>query len=121
MSVVYFVREENTGMIKIGSSEKIRARFSAMQADNSSKLTLLCTIGGGVNEESWLHEVFSGCRTRGEWFSPNELMLEVIDCLIAGDKVKFRDLVGARNLNTYVREKSWIQYGKTLNGVALTK
>ena len=67
---VYFVREEGSGAIKIGTSVRVRDRFNMIKSDNPNEVVLLAQIHGGRRVESILHTQFEYARIRGEWFRP---------------------------------------------------
>lgn len=75
--MIYFIQSE-TGAIKIGYSRSPKQRLNNLQGSNSEKLTLLGTIKGGRSKEAELHERFSGLRTTGEWFRPEDYLLDYI-------------------------------------------
>lgn len=64
---VYFIRAGN--YVKIGSTTgNIQKRIREMQVANYEQLELMRVVSGGVSKERWIHEKFSSCRKRGEWF-----------------------------------------------------
>lgn len=69
--VVYFIRADESGLIKIGRARDVRKRFSALQTGSAERLTLLGVIRDRDAEwlERWLHSEFAHARVRGEWFS----------------------------------------------------
>ena len=78
---VYFIREEETGNIKIGFSEKHpKGRLNDFQTGNSNKLELLGFIEGSYEDETDLHDEFEEDRIRdgNEWFFPSTRLKERI-------------------------------------------
>jgi hypothetical protein len=73
--VAYFVRGTTTGLIKIGQSSKPIERFAQLKKGASEEMELLA-VGG---EEKDYHKEFAEFRVHGEWFSPAEEILAVID------------------------------------------
>lgn len=74
-SVVYFIRNDETQDIKIGTSFRVGNRLGQLQSTNGSRLTLLATLPGSFQTEAYLHEYFSDLRKRGEWFRNGERLL----------------------------------------------
>jgi T5orf172 domain len=66
MSVVYYVRRQD-GLIKIGTSSRLRARLSALRKEHG-ELELLLTHAGAHDKEHELHRRFAKLRVEGEWF-----------------------------------------------------
>jgi len=66
--VVYFVKSETAGLIKIGITDDLENRFYALQMGSPVKLELLASVPGYANEESGLHTRFQELRHHGEWF-----------------------------------------------------
>lgn len=75
--VVYFIRNDDTGTVKIGHSSNVDRRVTALSSAVGCKLTLLRTVGGGQIAEQWYHKRFSDLRIKGEWFTFHPEMLEV--------------------------------------------
>lgn len=72
-SVVYFVRAG--GLIKIGVSNDIAHRLTALKAMSPVPIALLASIPGDAKDERRLHEQFAHLRQHGEWFTAaNELI-----------------------------------------------
>jgi hypothetical protein len=86
--LIYFVRNDGTGQIKIGSSIGLKARLCAIRSYcRPHSITLLGITEGGYNEEFELHERFAEYRDksgrgrgRSEWFWPG---LEILDFIKA--------------------------------------
>ena len=69
---VYFIKDESTGFVKIGYSDKPNKRLKSLQTSSANKLTLVHAVEGDKALESALHTRFATHRVRGEWFSlPN--------------------------------------------------
>jgi len=79
----YFM-QMGDGPIKIGISAWPKTRQRELQTGAPYQLTLLGSIKGGRCAERYLHQAFSHLHLRGEWFTPNELLLAFIDGLLAG-------------------------------------
>lgn len=80
--MVYFVAA-GTGKrfrIKIGwTSRSPRTRLSQLQVGNPERLELLGCIPGPQSMEAQLHSDFVSCAVGGEWFRPNDALLELIE------------------------------------------
>lgn len=77
--VVYFVRNEDTGAIKIGTAVDARKRLSGLRTSSAAPLTLVATIPGDRDVERVLHNRFRAHRIRGEWFQPAEELVGYIE------------------------------------------
>jgi hypothetical protein len=80
---VYFIQSERGGPIKIGYTTNLERRIMALQTAQPYPLKLLLVIHGGVEEENKLHKKFNSLRLCGEWFSPDEKLLQYIEKLKA--------------------------------------
>lgn len=76
--MVYFIKNIVTGRIKIGFSNTPTKRLKELQTGNDNKLVLIKTIVGGKDKEASLHEMFSHLRSNGEWFEPDDELLQFI-------------------------------------------
>lgn len=90
--VVYFVRNEENGLVKIGFSADLQHRLRRMRVDASAALTLIGTIPGGPAAERAAHRRFEADRVHGEWFKASDALervakghepLEAIDAFAA--------------------------------------
>jgi hypothetical protein len=79
MSYVYFIRNPETGLIKIGISEDPERRISALSTPFSLRLEVIGIVAGGRPLEAILHAELAGSRVRGEWFSPSPIVLAAIE------------------------------------------
>jgi hypothetical protein len=68
---VYFIQDEDSGMIKIGVSEHPELRLRYLKTGNPHALRILGTVAsGGYLLERRLHKKFKPHRCSGEWFAP---------------------------------------------------
>jgi hypothetical protein len=74
---VYFIRGGDA--IKIGYTQDVVARLSALQTASSIPLELLASIDGDKAEEVRQHRRWRHLRIRGEWFEAGEDLLGYID------------------------------------------
>lgn len=76
---VYFVKCGE--YIKIGYSTDVEARITGMMCDNPNDLELLACFHGNRITERILHESFSHCRHRNEWFHAGNDIYEFINAM----------------------------------------
>ena len=82
--MIYFVQEENNGLIKIGYSANPKKRLKALQTQSAKKLSIIKTLEGDYREEYDLHRKFSNHLAYDEWFYPHK---ELIDYIENPDKI----------------------------------
>lgn len=76
---IYFIQSELGGPIKIGSSNNSDRRLLQLQYFNPFKLVILKVLENkGYRLESDLHIKFKHIRLRGEWFQPEQALLDFI-------------------------------------------
>jgi len=76
--LIYFIQAENK-LIKIGNCFNIQERLSTFQIGSSEKLTLIGFIESKSITEKELHKKFNYCRSHGEWFFPDKMLLKFIN------------------------------------------
>lgn len=76
---IYFIQGQYGGAIKVGFSIDPRKRLKELQTGYPDTLRILLMIPGDEATERTLHRQFEGARLKGEWFRPD-------DCLINGIK-----------------------------------
>lgn len=76
-SVVYFVRRESDGLVKIGITKRLRGRMWDLKKMYGD-VTLLGTLQGGRLREKLLHLAFADTRVEGEFFEPTPELLGLI-------------------------------------------
>lgn len=74
MSFTYFIQAQCGGPIKIGFAKDPQYRLAQLQTGNPEPLVIIALIPGNV--ESYLHQLFEHFRISGEWFHPNEELLQ---------------------------------------------
>lgn len=84
--MIYFLRAEQdnglrlrAGWIKIGTTICLSVRLKQIAAEIGHIPTLLAVLDGSYAEEHALHENFAGIRARGEWFLPEDVLLQLIE------------------------------------------
>ena len=78
---VYFIQGQCGGAIKIGFSFKPAERLKSLQTGYPDTLTILTMVPGTVELERQIHEEFDHCRLNGEWFKPEQQLLDKIGLL----------------------------------------
>lgn len=78
-SYVYFIKADNTGLVKIGKSVNPKNRLKELQTGSANKLNIIKTIDGGVYLEQAIHAYFAHLRKHGEWFKPDTEMRKFLN------------------------------------------
>jgi nucleoside 2-deoxyribosyltransferase len=71
---VYFIRNTNTGAIKIGFSASPQQRLRQLQTGCADPLVIEATLPGDMSRERELHNAFAAHRLNGEWFEGDPVM-----------------------------------------------
>jgi hypothetical protein len=79
--VVYFIKRQSDGAIKIGYTGCMKTRLNRIQCNAKTDIDILCVIDGGRPIEHLFHKQFEAFRLEGEWFSPGTELLEYIDSM----------------------------------------
>lgn len=77
-TMIYLMRNNRNGFIKIGQSDNPRSREKTLQSEEP-EIELLKSWHGIVGQEKELHEKFSHLRLRGEWFKLDVEHMELIE------------------------------------------
>jgi hypothetical protein len=117
--VVYFVRQNGSMRVKIGTAHyaRVNARLAELQRMNPEPLELLGACMGGQPLEADLHRRFAHLRAHGEWFeAAPELMLLIAALTLrpSGDSREEREAAifakhGVLNDTTIGDLMQWIQ------------
>lgn len=77
---VYFVQQQGTpdGLIKIGYSDNVDKRATAIQTNAAAPVKVIATIDGGKETERLIHSKLEASRFYGEWFKPTDDVLALI-------------------------------------------
>jgi hypothetical protein len=75
--VVYYLRRESDGLIKIGTSSRFGNRLRTLRGEHGPLRILLTHVGDREREQK-LHATFAGWWVEGEWFQPGAGLLEWI-------------------------------------------
>lgn len=79
---VYFMQNEATKNIKIGSSLHPSRRKADIKHDEKSPVRILHVyVGGGAEKESEFQKMFEDINVFREWFKPEDKLLEFINLL----------------------------------------
>jgi hypothetical protein len=78
MKYVYFIRDVECDLIKIGIAQHVIARFFGARTFNPHTLTLVGVAEGGAEFERALHLRFAGSKVAREWFSPSDELKAII-------------------------------------------
>jgi T5orf172 domain. len=81
---IYFLQRGEGGPIKIGKSRRVQDRINALQTGVAERLELLAVYDGGSDVERHLHKQLAAHRLSGEWFSPHDEVLRVIESVKQG-------------------------------------
>src|SRR5262245_18103667 len=76
--IVYFVRRESDGAIKIGITTNLRRRLPDLRRQHGT-MTLLGTVEGAANHEKLAHLVFADSRLDGEFFQPSPALMAFLE------------------------------------------
>lgn len=76
--MIYFIRDESTKLIKIGTSIRLGVRLAQLKIKYPGSLRVLAVIPGSYADESALHRRFAHLRIKGEWFKPKVDLLKLI-------------------------------------------
>lgn len=90
---LYFIEcqisEAGPNPIKIGWSASPKFRLAHLRPACPFPLKILVSVLGTAGDEANLHQMFSTCRMRGEWFQPNSKLSAFVDLLIKTGELPF--------------------------------
>lgn len=72
IGMVYFVRDDVAGNIKIGTAMNPLKRIQQLQTGSSVPLRLIAMTTGGRKEEVAFHAMWKKRRLAGEWFDDSD-------------------------------------------------
>ena len=75
---IYFFESALTKLIKIGYSGNIPRRRKEIESMQGGKINILLKINSHQRNEKYLHERFNHLKVQGEWFRPDEELLNFI-------------------------------------------
>lgn len=99
MTVYFAVARAKSDAVKIGVTTNISKREIALDGGVPGGVSILATLPGGMDVESYLHEKFAHHRLNGEWFAHSE---EIKDFIVDVKNGK-PGLVPFENVNQYKR------------------
>lgn len=76
---VYFIRQEGTGLVKIGYAKSPASRLRTLQVSSPQRLSIAALEPGGRSRETFLHDIFADWRFGGEWFKETQQMTRYIN------------------------------------------
>ena len=83
--MIYFIQSGDSGPVKIGKALNPEVRRSELQTGSSEQLHLRAILDVEDDVERHMHVLLDPCRIRGEWFSSDEMILNVaMACALAG-------------------------------------
>jgi DNA-binding XRE family transcriptional regulator len=77
--MIYFIKQEN--YVKIGFTNRFKARLNDLQVGSPVKLEVLAIIEGDKKDENTLHQKFNHICSNGEWFMYCDELKSFIDLL----------------------------------------
>lgn len=81
MTNIYLMKDEPTGLYKLGHSGNPQKREATLLAQ-APKVTLICYWPNKPNQmEKWLHQRYEKQRQRGEWFALTDRDLLDLYCI----------------------------------------
>lgn len=101
---VYYIRNETSGLIKIGTAVDLKRRIRYLQTATPDMLVFVRVLEGGEAEEDFLHAKYAKYHVAGEWFAlPKKLIFQRVGLMDLSVPAKSRrSLVrfmnGSRNL-----------------------
>ena len=75
---IYFIQGKCGGAIKIGYSVDPKKRLEVLQTGYPDTLQILLMIPGNEGNERIQHRLFEDARLKGEWFRPDDCLIEKI-------------------------------------------
>jgi predicted nuclease of restriction endonuclease-like (RecB) superfamily len=109
---IYFARCESADQfIKIGWTKQktIKKRFKGMQTGNPYQLKLIYSIPGSQDRERRIQRKFAFLRVSGEWFRPEQVLLDFISVLRKCTETELNTICKS-NLNNIVLEELIADY-----------
>ena len=83
--MIYFIQAGDTGPIKIGKGNDPERRLRELQTGAYVRLHLRAILDVEDGVEQHFHEILESCRTLGEWFRGDELIVNIaMACAMAG-------------------------------------
>ena len=115
-SKIYFIKADNSVMVKIGKSVNPQARLKSLQTGSAAKLKIIKIIDGGIYLESILHIYFKHLRKHGEWFKPN---YELNSFLYNKRNISISGIYDVLYSTISKAERKYLKYLKTLENKRL--
>ena len=117
--MIYVVRDEATGLVKLGYSNSPYHRISKIRSDCPGELSIIAVTEGDRATESELHDRFSHLHVRGEWHRYEgdlERWAASIPHLVKPIGERPAEVVLAERLSAatgvgYITARSWVRRG----------
>lgn len=77
--MIYFIQDGDDGPIKIGYSSEVEKRVQALVTSSHKNLKILFAMGGDMDKEKELHDLFDFAHKKGEWFWPVKSLVAFIE------------------------------------------
>lgn len=82
---VYFIKNHNSGLVKVGYSKNPWARLAELRRNYGSELSVVATIKTVEKSEVSIHAALAEFRVEGEWFFESECIKSLILAIVAGE------------------------------------
>jgi hypothetical protein len=76
--MIYFIQRTTGGEIKIGTTVRLSKRLRQLEMEYEADLNVLAIQDGGRETENELHQRFDHLRITGEWFEPQDDLMDFI-------------------------------------------
>ena len=77
--MIYFIKMDQTDIVKIGYAHDPFKRLKSLQTGNPFKLSIFYTMDGDCRLEKDIHDLFLDYKMYGEWFKCHDLVVEFIE------------------------------------------
>ena len=81
---IYYIKNINSGHIKIGWSRNPQKRIRQLQPGAEGKLIIMATQPGGPSAEASIHRHFKRLQFYGEWYKSDSSLLGYISDILEG-------------------------------------
>ena len=110
--MIYAIRAGDSGPIKFGVAKNPLRRLATLQTGSPVPLKLLVAVDVHEEKEKLIHQYLRAERERGEWFSPTEKTLGLLDAMylqaLDGERHYIVDYVYDRDLGTIIWFRRWL-------------
>lgn len=78
-SDLYFIRNPETGLVKIGQSRDVLRRARQLSNACGAQCDIVRVVYNGAYFESWIHRAFAPNRRHGEWFEVTPALATIME------------------------------------------